>query len=169
MATQSTTGVENIHITNVSEIQSGLATTGAKMDLVDAPNATAIAAIKTGLGTIPASGNWATACNFVDHFTPIGTPSEVVVATANLGDFIAIPANAKTVHVQGNKLGSTPLAGSLVYVYASNQSDIKDCWNLTQGINTSAYRRSIVNDGAYVRIYNVAEGGDGWYRIEFYP
>ena len=33
---------------------------GAKMDLVDAPSATAIASIKSNLGTIPASGNWNT-------------------------------------------------------------------------------------------------------------
>ena len=34
---------------------------GAQMDLVNAPNATAVASIKTNLGTVPASGNWATA------------------------------------------------------------------------------------------------------------
>lgn len=33
----------------VTELQSGLATTGAKMDLIDAPNATAIAAVTSGL------------------------------------------------------------------------------------------------------------------------
>ncbi len=38
----------------------GFATPGAKMDLVDAPSTTAVASIKTNLGTVPASGNWNT-------------------------------------------------------------------------------------------------------------
>jgi hypothetical protein len=37
-----------------------LATAGGKMDLVDAPSTTAVASIKTNLGTVPASGNWNT-------------------------------------------------------------------------------------------------------------
>jgi len=36
------------------------AVAGDQMDLVNAPNSTAITAIKTGLGTVPASGNWST-------------------------------------------------------------------------------------------------------------
>lgn len=48
----------NVGKTGYSLTSQNWAVAGDQMDLVNAPNATAVASIKTNLGTIPASGNW---------------------------------------------------------------------------------------------------------------
>ena len=52
------------------------------MDLVDAPNSTAVTAIKTGLGTIPASGNWQTATQAA---TDVETITDAISAMGGTG------------------------------------------------------------------------------------
>jgi hypothetical protein len=96
-----------------------------KADLVDAPSATAVASIKTNLGTIPASGNWSTAGAKMDL---VDAPSATAVASikTNLG---TIPASgnwatvgakmdlADTVNATGvasfkTSLGTVPASGN---------------------------------------------------------
>jgi len=59
-----------------------VAVQGDKMDLIDAPNSTAIAAIKTGLGTVPASGDWSIAGDKMDL---VDAPNATAISAIKTG------------------------------------------------------------------------------------
>jgi len=60
----------------------GFAVAGDQMDLVNAPNSTAITAIKTGLGTVPASGNWSIAGDKMDL---VDAPNATAISAIKTG------------------------------------------------------------------------------------
>lgn len=60
-------------------IGTAVAQVGSKMDLVDAPSATAVASIKANLGTIPASGNWATVSTIFAELMEAGFSFKLII------------------------------------------------------------------------------------------
>jgi len=76
---------------------------GDQMDLVNAPNSIAIAAIKTGLGTVPASGNWSIAGDKMDL---VDAPNATAISAIKTG------------------LGTVPASGN--WAIAGDQMNLAD-------------------------------------------